>query len=92
MKTSRVNKVYSNFNDASMTKTSRFIHFLLRICFLAVTQKDDKILFSKYKTSIYIFLTICWLMVIATVTFMTGAQGVAETYNKEVGRIYSPEN
>ena len=68
-----------------MTKTSKFIHFLLRICFLAVTQKDDKILFSKYKTLIYIFLTIGWLMVIAIVTYIIGANGVMETYNKEVG-------
>ena len=83
MKTSRVHKVYPDFEDVSMTKTSKFIHFLLRICFLAVIQKDDKILFSKYKTSIYIFLTFCWLMVIAIVSFLIGANGVMETYNKE---------
>ena len=85
MKTSRINKVYPNFDDVSMTKTSKFIRFLLRICFLAVTQKDDKILFSKYKTLIYIFLTIGWLMVIAIVTYIIGANGVMETYYKEVG-------
>ena len=90
MKTSRVNKVYPNFDDVSLTKTSKFIHFLTRICFLAVTQKDGKILLSKCKVSIYIFLTTCWLMVIAIVSFMIGAKGVADTSNLEV--IHSPEN
>ena len=52
---------------------------------MAVTQKDDKILFSKYKTLIYIFLTIGWLMVIAIVTYIIGANGVMETYYNEVG-------
>ena len=84
MKTSRVTKVYPNFDDGSMSKTSKFIHFLISICFLSLTQKDDKILFSKCKTCIYILMTICWFSIISMVTFMTGVDGVTAAYNKEV--------
>ena len=84
MKTSRVSKVYPNLDDGSMTKTSKFIHFLIRICFLSVTQDNNKISFNKCKTCIYIFATISWLMIIAIVSFTAGLNEITETYNKEV--------
>ena len=83
MKTSRVNVVNPTF-DESMTKTSKFIRLLSRVCFLTVIQKDDKILFSKFKTCIYFLVNICWFFVIATVSIKIDAVGVQETYNKEV--------
>ena len=88
MKTSKVSKVYPNYDDGVMTKTSNFIHFLLRICFLSVTQKDDRISFSKCKTSIYISLNIIWLIINTIVTFMTDANKVTEAFNKEVISMY----
>ena len=84
MKTSRVSKVYPNLDDGSMTKTSKFIHFLIRICFLSVTQNNNKISFNKCKAFIYIFATISWLMIIAIVSFTAGLNEITETYNKEV--------
>ena len=67
-----------------MTKTSKFIRFLMRICFLVIKQKDDKISFSKYKTAVYISLTIGWLFIIPIVSFAIGADRVSERFNKEV--------
>ena len=92
MKTSRVSKVYPNFVNGSMTKTSKFIHFLIRICFLSVTQKNNKISFNKYKICIYILVTICWLIIIAIVSFIIGFNELTETYNKEVIQRKKPEN
>ena len=90
MKTSKVSKVYPN-SDGSMTKTSNFMHFLSKICFLSITQKDDRISFSKCKTLIYIFLNMFWLIICTMVAFMTGANEVSEAFNKEVVQNYQDE-
>ena len=84
MKTSRTNKVYPDIDHDSMTKTSKFIRFLLRVCFLVITQKDNKISFSKCKTAVYISLTISWLFIIPIVSSTIGADRVTDSFNKEV--------
>ena len=83
MKTLRANKVYPDKDYVSMTKTSKFILFLLQICFLSIKQKEDKISFSKCKTFVYILASIGWYLIIAIVSLMTGAVEVTELYNAE---------
>ena len=51
---------------------------------MVIKQKDDKISFSKYKTAVYISLTIGWLFIIPIVSFAIGADRVSERFNKEV--------
>ena len=83
MRTLRANKVYPDKDYVSMTKTSKFILFLLQICFISVKQKEDKISFSKCKTFVYILACIGWFLIIAIVSLMTGAVEVTELYNAE---------
>ena len=67
----------------SMTKTSKFIQFLLKICFLSVTQREDKISLSKCKTFIYISASIGWFLIIGIVSVIIGADELTELYNAE---------
>ena len=83
MKTLRANKVYPDKDYVSMTKTSKFILFLLQICFISIKQKGDKIYFSKCKTFVYFLASIGWYLIILIVSLITGAVEVTEKYNAE---------
>ena len=83
MKISSINGQVEQGSETT-TKTSFFIRFLIRICYLAVSLNDDKITFNFCKTIVYIILNICWILILPFVQQMLGLIDIGAQFMEEV--------
>lgn len=59
------NKYFASHEDDKMTKTSKFVRFLIKIRFIPVTVKNEKIVFKIFSCNTFLFF-ICsfvWIIV-----------------------------
>ena len=52
-------KYFANHEDDKMTKASMLVRFLIKICFIPVTVKNEQIVFKIFSCKTFIFITFC---------------------------------
>ena len=52
-------KYFANNEDDKMTKASMLVRFLIKICFIPVTVKNEKIVFKIFSCKTFIFIAFC---------------------------------
>lgn len=52
-------KYFTDHEDDKMTKASMLVRFLIKICFIPVTVKNEQIVFKIFSCKTFIFITFC---------------------------------
>ena len=76
---------FTNYEDEKMTKTSMFVRFMIKICFIPISLKNDCIEFKIFSYKSFAFLTnfMIWNIVYQmSVQTLIGTEKLEQYFNE----------
>ena len=78
-------KISTKENTRPMTKTSSFLRFLVKICFITIKESDDNIKFSFTKLSFFLIGSFGWFL---TSIILAQVSGITNSVEQNFAKVH----